>query len=192
MKRKTAKETLADSFRELAAGKHVDKITVKEITGNCGYSYATFYRHFQDKYDLIAWDYSRIVGSIMDSIGEDGYTWKQTLLDGARYFEAEKEYLANLFLHTTGLDSFLRNMTETNDRHLQKCVMQAMGSQSLDEKTAMYIHLYCHGTVALTCDWALGTYQASAEELAEIFENSLPLPLRKYLYSSPDALSQNQ
>ena len=48
MKRKTAKEILAESFRELA----------EEIADNCEYSPATFYRHFRDKYDLIAWDYA--------------------------------------------------------------------------------------------------------------------------------------
>ena len=36
MKRKTAKEILADSFRELAEKKPVDKITVPEIVENCG------------------------------------------------------------------------------------------------------------------------------------------------------------
>ncbi|MBE5925322.1 MAG: TetR/AcrR family transcriptional regulator [Lachnospiraceae bacterium] len=30
-------------------------IFIKVITENCGYSSATFYRQFKDKYDLIAW-----------------------------------------------------------------------------------------------------------------------------------------
>ena len=55
MKRKTAKEILAESFRELAEKKSIDRITVKDIAQNCGYSSATFYRQFKDKYDLIAW-----------------------------------------------------------------------------------------------------------------------------------------
>ena len=59
MKRKTAKEILADSFRELAETRAIDKITIKDITDNCGYSTATYYRQFRDKYDLIAWAYSR-------------------------------------------------------------------------------------------------------------------------------------
>ena len=54
MKRKTAKEVLSESFREIAERKEADKITVKDITENCGYSPATFYRRFRDKYDLIA------------------------------------------------------------------------------------------------------------------------------------------
>jgi hypothetical protein len=38
MKRKTAREILAESFRELAGSKPVDKITVPNIIENCGYS----------------------------------------------------------------------------------------------------------------------------------------------------------
>ena len=35
MKRKTAKELLAESFRELAQNRDIDKITVQEIAKNC-------------------------------------------------------------------------------------------------------------------------------------------------------------
>ena len=42
MKRKTTKEILAESFRELAADRAIDKITVQEIVSNCAYSSATF------------------------------------------------------------------------------------------------------------------------------------------------------
>ena len=182
MRRRTTKEILADAFREVAEVKDVNKIKVKGVTDNCGYSTATFYRHFRDKYDLIAWDYSRRVGEIMDRMGSEGYAWRDTLLDGARYFEKDKAYLGNLFLHTTGLESFLRNMTDTHDRYFRACIASAMGGQSPDEITYMYIHGYCHGTVALICEWVLGEYSVSAETLAEVFERSLPDPLKVYLY----------
>jgi len=58
LKRLTTKEMLVASFRELAGRKNIDKITVRDIAENGGYSTATFYRHFKDKYDLIAWDYA--------------------------------------------------------------------------------------------------------------------------------------
>ena len=102
MKKITAKEILAESFRELAENKSVDKITVQEIVDNCDYSTATFYRHFKDKYDLIAWDYAHKAEEIMDQLSTNDICWKQTLTDWAEYFQAEKEYLANLFLHTSG------------------------------------------------------------------------------------------
>ena len=38
MKRKTANELLAESFRELTEPKSIDRITVQDIVDNCGYS----------------------------------------------------------------------------------------------------------------------------------------------------------
>lgn len=181
MRRKTAKEILAEAFREVAAGKSIDRITVRDITENCGYSTATFYRHFRDKYDLIAWVYAQGVAQIMAQIGVEGYTWKRTLLDGARGFLSEREYLTNLLLHTNGHDSFIRNMTEINYNALKAQIVRVSGRDGVDEKTDMYIRLYCMGTVCLTCEWILGRYQASPEELAEVYERSLPVPLRPCL-----------
>ncbi len=86
MKRKTPKEILTASFQELAATKSIDKITIQEIVENCGYSPATFYRYFTDKYDLIAWEHTRSVAEIVDQTGADDYQWKQTLYDGARLY----------------------------------------------------------------------------------------------------------
>ena len=89
MKRKTTKEILAESFRELAESKSVDKVTVQEIVDNCEYSTATFYRHFKDKYDLIAWDYARKTAEIMGRINGKDYSWAQTLRDGAEHYSEE-------------------------------------------------------------------------------------------------------
>ncbi len=182
MKRKTAKEILAESFRELAEKKSIDRITVKDITQNCGYSSATFYRHFKDKYDLIVWEYAQGVAEIMAQIGKHGYPWRQTLIDGAKGFQKNKDYLANLLRHTNGQDSFIRYMTEINYIALKEQVIQSDKIGGLDEKTDMYIRLYCQGTVALTRDWILDRYSVTPEELAEVYENSLPEPLKKFLY----------
>ena len=90
MKRKTAKEILADSFHELAEDRQIDKITVREIAANCGYSSATFYRQFRDKYDLIAWDYAQQIEKVMSRIGIDGYTWKRALWDCLEHYQKER------------------------------------------------------------------------------------------------------
>ncbi len=181
MKRKTSKEILTESFRELAKDRNVDKITVKDITENCGYSPATFYRQFKDKYDLIAWDYARHTSQIMGQIGTDDYEWKQTLLDGARGFQREKPYLINLLKHTSGHDSFIQYMTEINCRELTTYIQRATGNENIDQEMEMYIRIYCMGTVCLTCEWILGKYKAAPEEIARIYENSVPLPLRPLL-----------
>lgn len=182
MKRMTAKELLAESFRELAKTKKINKITVKDITENCGYSVATFYRHFNDKYDLIAWAYSRDVEEIMKKVEYDEASWKQALTSAAEYYRKHRDYLSNLLLHTAGYTSFVRNMSEINYMSLKHKIQDSAKVQKISTKTDMYIRLYCHGTVALTCDWLLGKFEADAEALAEIYENALPLQLRPYLF----------
>lgn len=181
MKRKTTREILAESFRELAEKKNIDRITIKDITDNCGYSPATFYRQFSDKYDLIAWDYSQRIASIMDRVGRDGYVWKQTLIDAARVFLEEKTYLANLLMHTEGHDSFIRYMADINFESLKAHIRQVTGGEGPDEKTEWYIRIYCLGTVSLTCEWLMDVYDMTPEELAEVYENSVPDPLKPYL-----------
>lgn len=181
MRRKTTKELMAESFRELAAAKPIDRITVKDITENCGYSVATFYRQFRDKYDLIAWDYTRRVEKIMSPMGTGGAPWRQTLIDGAALFSEQREYLANLLLHTTGMDSFIGYMREINFNSLKDAVLRVSGLFALDERTEMLIRVYVTGTVQLTCEWILGRYKADREALALVYEEALPETLRRII-----------
>lgn len=182
MRRKTTKEYLAESFRELAKSNPIDKITVRDIVKNCEYSTATFYRHFKDKYDLIAWVQTRSVAKIMDGIGNDGYTWKQALLAGAQLYDTEREYYTNLFLHTSGQDSFIQYMSEINYEAIKKQCQRQSEDTELDEMTQMYIRIYSLGASHLTCEWILGKYKISAEEFAEIYINAVPQPLAKYFH----------
>ena len=46
---------LANSLKELAQTKPIEKITIKEITDKAGVIRPTFYNHFQDKFDLLEW-----------------------------------------------------------------------------------------------------------------------------------------
>ena len=72
MIRKTTKELLAESFRELAEQKPINKITIANITDNCGMTQPTFYRYYKDEYDLIAWIYVTDSEKIMGQIGSNG------------------------------------------------------------------------------------------------------------------------
>ena len=180
MKRKTAKEILSESFRELAEHKPIDKITIQDIVDNCGYSPATFYRNFRDKYDLIAWDHTRGVAEIMGRI-DHSYTWKQAMIDAAEWYHKEKEYLANLFQHTSGHDSFIRYMTEISCDAVKKYILASGSKEKLTRQEELYVRTYCLGTVSLTCEWILGMHDAKPEEIADIYVNSLPVQLHRYL-----------
>ena len=55
MEKNKTKEALAVSFKELVLTQPIEKITIKEITDRAGVIRATFYNHFQDKYELLEW-----------------------------------------------------------------------------------------------------------------------------------------
>lgn len=180
MKRKTAKELLAESFRELAQNRDIDKITVQDIVQNCGYSIATFYRQFRDKYDLIAWDYARDVRRLLEQ--EDGTRkdWRQALSDAAFYYDEQRKYLANLLTNTGGYDSFIRYMTEIHFDALLGRLKASSERGEAGQERQMLVRLYCFGTVMLTCEWIMGKYTVSRETLTEVYAASLPEPLRGY------------
>ena len=181
MKRKTAKEILAESFREVAEKKPIDKITIKDITDNCGYSSSTFYRQFKDKYDLIAWSYTQDLRSIVDKLEYTEGSWKKVLTEVAKYFDRQRDYISNLLLHTNGYDSFVHNMAQIHYERLRFLISKVAPGNKLDEMTEMYIREYCYGTVHLTCEWILGKYKINFDELTQVYVNSLPVPLNQYL-----------
>ena len=182
MKRKTTKEILAESFRELAETRPADKITIQEIVDNCDYSPATFYRHFKDKYDLIIWDYVHRTSEIMNRIGKDEYEWKDTLWDAMAFYLKNKEYIRNLIKNTGGRDAFVKYMSEANIDHLTKYILKLSGQKQLDDDTAIHVRVYCYGTVQTVCEWMLDNIKCDPDHLAELFEQALPVPLRKFLY----------
>ena len=76
MNKKTTADILAESFQEIAEQKNVNRITINDIVKNCGFSPATFYRHFRDKYDLIAWVYGKKASKRLAAL-------TQVLMDGS-------------------------------------------------------------------------------------------------------------
>ena len=53
------KRVLANSLKELVQEIPLEKITIADICASSGMNRKSFYYHFRDKYDLIAWDYAR-------------------------------------------------------------------------------------------------------------------------------------
>ena len=49
------KAKMAEAVKSLMNTKSFDKITVSDITTECGIHRQTFYYHFQDRYELVDW-----------------------------------------------------------------------------------------------------------------------------------------
>lgn len=183
MIRKTTKDILAESFLELAAKKSIDKIRISDITDNCGMSAPTFYNHFKDKYDLIVWIHTHRVNGVMSRIDRDGYEWRDTLLDGAKYYYENRQYIINALKHTSGKDSFVEYVRRYNTELLTMEVRKKLMTEHIPDEILGMIKIYVFGTVQFMLDWLLDNEELSPAKVAEIWEVSLPEPLKQYLYN---------
>jgi probable dihydroxyacetone kinase regulator len=82
---------LAESLKEIARSKPIEKITIKEITDKAGVIRPTFYNHFQDKYELVEWIVNH---EILQPVNEllDERNFEDALMDIFSSIEEEKEF----------------------------------------------------------------------------------------------------
>ncbi|QBD75832.1 TetR/AcrR family transcriptional regulator [Ktedonosporobacter rubrisoli] len=66
---KRSHKLLRDAFIELIAEKRFDEITVGDISARAMVNRATFYRHYQDKYDLVEKIFTDEVGALLRELG---------------------------------------------------------------------------------------------------------------------------
>lgn len=88
------KYRLSEAMKECMKYAPVEKITVKEIVEVCGTTRQTFYRNFQDKYDLINWYFDKILLKSFEYMGKS-----ETIYEGLvnKFYYIQQE---NLFFRT--------------------------------------------------------------------------------------------
>lgn len=90
----TMKYRLVDAMKCCMKKAPVEKITVKEIVRECGKTRQTFYRNFQDKYDLINWYFDKILLESFEHMGEipseKGLSISFAILKQKRFFFVQR------------------------------------------------------------------------------------------------------
>lgn len=73
-KQEITKQIFADTFKMLLKRVNYEKITVRDIIKYSGFSNKTFYYHFRDREDLVAWIFHKEVENILlNVVGMDYY-----------------------------------------------------------------------------------------------------------------------
>lgn len=181
MHRMSTKEILAESFKELAKTKPINKITITNITDNCSMTQPTFYNHFKDKYDLIAWIYLQEAQKHIKNIGQEGWQWKDTLSCNLKYFMDNKAFIINALKNTKGMDSFVFQMTKINRDLMAKEIRYKTGQDQLSQEMQALIKMYSCGVGQYICGWLLESNPMPYEKLADVMVDFVPNPIRPYL-----------
>ena len=70
------KNALEESLKKFLLQKPLDKITISDLTTDCGISRMAFYYHFKDIYDLVDWIFLEMASEFLE--GKETYdTWQQ-------------------------------------------------------------------------------------------------------------------
>lgn len=181
MQRKSTKEILVESFMELSRKKDVNKITIQEIVDNCQYSPATFYRHFSDKYDLIAWELVRYLEADFDDIARGDGTMADYILGTIRYSWNNREYIINLINNTKGYYSYANQVTEHAFALIKTYIEQKYGEKAVTPDLLICLRYSVQGTVHLAFSWIAGEFESTPEHLRDLVYQCLVLTLKPYL-----------
>ena len=146
------KPALEASLKKLLLHKPIDKITIADLTADCGISRMSFYYHFKDIYDLVEWvcveDGKRALQ------GKKTYdTWQEGM---RQIFEAvmeNKPFILNVYrgVGREKVENYLYKLTF----HLiagvveEKCV----GSGLAKEDKGFIAEVYKFGFVGIMLDW---------------------------------------
>ena len=97
----TTKRALEASLKNLLLQKPLNKITINDITEDCGISRMTFYYHFKDIYDLVEW-----------ACAEDA----ARALEGKKTYNTWQEGFLNIFLAVLENKPFIMNVYRSVSR----------------------------------------------------------------------------
>lgn len=123
-------------FGDLAASRPVDKITVKDITDQCGISRNTFYYHYQDIYQVLKAYVQYSAEHVIELMAEDEGGSGRAGLKGIRYLEANRELLCNLYRSAANEEvrTCLQSASQVIFDRLIESVSQGMEVQPEDKR----------------------------------------------------------
>lgn len=178
--RQTTKELLAESLKELAQFKPVDKITVKELTKNCGLTAPTFYNHFRDKYDLMAWIYNRRVEASMENFGR-GDSFEDVVCKWMEIVLEDEYFYINLLKNAVGQNSFRYTTNDHAINLLAEWIKARYNLRELTPEIFFCIRFFMRAVSELVNDWALEKWDCPPRDMAKFFVAAMPAPLKPLL-----------
>lgn len=148
----TTKKALEASLKKLLLHKKIDKITINDLTEDCGISRMSFYYHFKDIYDLVEWVCVEDGKQALQ--GKKTYdTWQEGM---QQVFEAvleNKPFIQNVYsaVSREKIEAYLYKITYhlIADVVEEKCV----DAELAEEDKAFIAEFYKYGFVGIMLDW---------------------------------------
>lgn len=146
------KTALEASLKKLLLKKPLDKITIRDLTEDCGISRMTFYYHFKDIYDLVEWICYEDAAQALQ--GKKTYdTWQEGLLQVFEAVMENKPFIMNVYhsLSREQIESYLFRLT--HDLIMGVVNEKSQGMQLSDTDKNFIADFYKYSFVGIMLDW---------------------------------------
>ena len=164
----TTKRALEASLKKLLLEKPLNKITINDITEDCGINRMTFYYHFKDIYDLVEWACLEDAKRALDE-KKTCDTWQQGLLQIFEAVQQNKPFILNVYrcVHREQVEKYLTPLTD--DLLMGVINELSAGMVVRAEDKAFIAQVYSYAFVGLMLDWIKDEMKQDPETLVNRF-----------------------
>lgn len=180
IERVLTKDLLVKSLKDLAKTTYIDKITIKDITDNCGLSKRTFYHYFQDKNELILYEYSKNLSKVFSAQNKN-LSWEKLMHMAIMKIVNDYDYYKNAFSVFDYSTHTIHSLKLTTSNIFEDFIRFKFNIKELTEEERVAIKLYTFGNWAFGIEWTKNGMPISVEKLAKYYVSSMPIALKKYL-----------
>lgn len=167
---KLTKRALAASITTLLEKKPLDRITIKDITDECGVTRNTFYYHFQDVYDLLSYIFREQADQILREYagGED---WKDFFLNILTYLNENQKMIENVYysMRQEELEAYIKKVVGMYALQIIDIQAKDMGVDELVKKTVA--DFYHNAFAGATLQWIKEGMKTDPVLLADLYDS---------------------
>ncbi|MCC8077525.1 MAG: TetR/AcrR family transcriptional regulator [Oscillospiraceae bacterium] len=146
------KKALEQALKNLLLKKPLNKITISNITDECGINRMTFYYHFKDIYDLVEWVCLEDAKKALED-KKTYSTWQEGFLNIFDAVKENKPFITNVYrcIDREHIEKYLAALT---DGLLMSVIEeQAVGLTVRDEDKEFIAKVYSYVFVGIMLDW---------------------------------------
>lgn len=169
------KQLFADKIMQLAKNKPIKDIQIKELCVLCGVERTTFYYHFRDKYDLVAWIFKQ--NYIEEASRAETINDERMIREMFHRLSMQKEFFLNA-LQDSSQNNLREYMLAFYIGIEEKVLCEYYHTDSLNEELLYEVRNYSFGCMGQTIDWLLGKNNLSAEKMAHYQYKFMPEELK--------------
>lgn len=169
------KQAIAKGLKNSMLLKSFDKITISDITKECGLNRQTFYYHFQDKYELLNWIfYNEVIEVFTRDLSLDN--WQDNLYAMLHVMECDRTFYQNA-IRQSFQDEFTDYLVEISTALFGTIIDNIAGIDQANESNRKVLsEFFAFGVVGLILAWAKGGMKLSAlhikTQITDIINNS--------------------